>query len=138
MRRMGREMARQTPLCPSLRLMGDRAEGITQGIERAVICQGCDYHAAVVFEVGLLSRNSTCWAALMKIAAHAHIRDSKVATSFKIVPDGAACVALCVNVLNSLAVVPSLLQRPALPPAPCSRHNGTIMDFYRRVSCAND
>ena len=71
---------------------------------------------------------------------HAPIRDCKAATSFKIVLDGAVSMALCVNVLNSLAVVTSLLQRPALPPAPRSRYNenGTIMDFYRRVTCAND
>lgn len=47
MRRMGREMARQTPLCPSLSLMGDRAAGMAQRMELAVICQGHDYHAAV-------------------------------------------------------------------------------------------
>lgn len=47
MRRMGRNMTRQTPLCPRLSLMGDRAAGMPQSMELAVICQGHDYHAAL-------------------------------------------------------------------------------------------
>jgi hypothetical protein len=95
--------------------MGDPAAGIRNGIGRAVYAQG--------------TNTKLC---------SAPIRDCKVAASFKIVPDGAASAVLCVNALNRLAVVPSLLQRPALPPAPCSVYNGTIMNFYRRVTCAND
>lgn len=115
MRRMGREMTPQIPLCPSLSLVGNLLRG-----------------SGSVWNWQSSAKGMTT------MLPCAPIRDCTVATSFKIVPDSVASVALCVNALNSLAVVPSLLQRPTLPPAPCSRHNGTIMDFYRRVTCAND
>jgi hypothetical protein len=112
---MGREMTRQNPLRSRLSLMRDPLR-----VTRRV-WNGQSFAKGV---------NTTLRCAPM--------RDGKVATSIKIVPDGVASVALCVNALNSLAVVPSLLQRPALPPAPRNRYNGTIMNFYRRVTCAND